>query len=166
MLVIKPRKSTKNKRMLITTNITKDLSAVLRVHLQSPAISPVIGYMGRDYVRRFSMAMKHNEAIAHNASSSKAAADTTVNPVSSFFHDINEFFPKPFFAGSPLSKQMEWIDDMRKYNYFPNYNIKTDGENLILSVDLPGVTLDDVKVEVKDNKSLHISGGRKTEGDD
>jgi HSP20 family protein len=122
--------------------------------------------MGRDYARRFSTAMKHNEAIAHNASSSKAAADTTVNPVSSFFHDIDEFFPKPFFAGIPLLKQMDWIDDMRKHNYFPNYNIKTDGDNLILSVDLSGVTLDDVKVEVKDNKLLHISGGRKTEGDD
>lgn len=66
----------------------------------------------------------------------------------------------------PFLKQLDWIDDMRRKNYFPEYHVKTEEDKHILSLDLPGVKLDDLKVQVKDDNLLHISGGRKTESED
>jgi len=154
---------------MLSTNATKLLPVVLRAQLQSPAIYPVMGYMARDYSRRFSTAMSHKAVAAHNANaSSGTTADAAVaaSPIQSFFHNIDDFFPKTFFTDTSLLKQMSWIDDIKKENYFPKHTFKTDEDKHTLSVDLPGVSCDEVKAEVKDDNILHIFGGRKTEGED
>mmetsp|Transcript_14134 Transcript_14134/g.21202 ORF Transcript_14134/g.21202 Transcript_14134/m.21202 type:complete len:221 (-) Transcript_14134:168-830(-) len=156
---------------MLSTNVKQLLPVVLRAHLQSPAIYPVMGYMARDYTRRFSTAMSHKAVGTHNANAASGTiADATVpvaaSPIQSFFHNIDDFFPKPFFTDTSLLKQMSWIDDIKKNNSFPNHSFKTDEDKHTLSVDLPGVSCDEVKAEIKDDNILHIFGGRKTEGED
>eukprot|EP01083_Nonionella_stella_P085406 236844_1 len=53
---------------------------------------------------------------------------------------------------------------MRRKSYFPSTSItKTEDNKHILSMEIPGMTMDEVNVEVNDDKVLHISGEKKTE---
>ncbi|GFH60207.1 hypothetical protein CTEN210_16683 [Chaetoceros tenuissimus] len=147
---------------MLSTTLTTTVPAVLRAQLSSPAVYPAMGYMCRDYARRFSTALS-TKGINSNPS-------TTQSPVASFFHDMDDFFQKPFFSPSPnlmpMLKEMSWIDDTRKKNYLTTkFDVESDDKHHIISLDLPGVGMDDVKVEVKDDKLLHIFGGRKMERD-
>jgi HSP20 family protein len=155
---------------MLSTKITNILPTAVKAHLQSPAIYPAMGYMVRDYSRRFSTALSRKTAAnVQQTSSDNKAGDTTLTPISSFFHDLDDFFQRPLMSHPsimPFLKQLDWIDDMRRKSYFPEYRVKTEEDKHILSLDLPGVKLDDLKVQVKDDNLLHISGGRKTESED
>jgi HSP20 family protein len=156
---------------MLSTRITNILPTVVKAHLQSPAIYPAMGYMARDYSRRFSSALSRKAATNVYPEASDKTGDTSLTPISSFFHDLDDFFQRPFFSRQPSTimpflKQLDWIDDMRRKSYFPEYHVKTEEDKHILSLDLPGVTLENLKVHVKDDNLLHISGGRKTESDD
>jgi Molecular chaperone (small heat shock protein) len=154
---------------MLSTKITHVLPTVVRTHLQSPAIYPAMGYMVRDYSRRFSSALSRKAATNVQHGSSDKTRDTSLTPISSFFHDLDDFFQRPLMSHPsimPFLKQLDWIDDMRRKNYFPEYHVKAEEDKHILSLDLPGVKLDDLKVQVKDDNLLHISGGRKSESED
>jgi hypothetical protein len=135
---------------MLSTNATKLLPDVLRAQLQSPAIYPVMGYMARDYSRRFSTAMSHKEVAAYNtnaASGTTADATVAASPIKSFFHNIDDPFPKSFFTDTSLLKQTSWFDDIKKENSIPKHTFKTDEDKRTLSVDLPGVSCDEVKAK-------------------
>lgn len=156
---------------MLSTRITNILPTVVRTHLQSPAIYPAMGYMVRDYSRRFSSALSRKTAanVQHASSGDDKTGDRSLTPISSFFHDLDDFFERPFVSHPsimPFLKQLDWIDDMRRRSYFPEYRVQTEEDRHILSLDLPGVKLDDLKVQVKDDNLLHISGGRKTDSDE
>mmetsp|Transcript_9275 Transcript_9275/g.13875 ORF Transcript_9275/g.13875 Transcript_9275/m.13875 type:complete len:234 (-) Transcript_9275:158-859(-) len=157
----------------------------ISTHLQSPAVYPVLGYLARSLARDYSHCT-HTFPHPRTFSSitprvaNHGTATTTHDyhhPMASLLHEVDDFFPAtkmPFFSSPffekthfmPLLKQMDWIDNMRKKNYFPHYDLQTDNDKVSLTVDLPGVKKDDVNIEVKDEKVLHISGQRKTEADD
>lgn len=128
-----------------------------------------------------------------NTSSSSVAtppktSSSSFSPISTFFHDVDEFFDKsPLFSSSfPLSnttrmndlmshfwRRMDYMDDMRRKrllfsrnsddtNYYPNYDIHSDDDKVQVILDLPGVELKDINVNVENDELLHISGHRKT----
>ena len=136
--------------------------------VQSPAIYPAMGHMARDCNRRISSVLNHRASHPHDSSTMDAApttatSSTAPSPVSSFFHHVDDFFHTPLFSNSlqpmPLLKKMDWVDDMRRKHYFPTYEIKAEDDKVSISLDLPGLKLDDIKVEIID-KVLHISGER------
>lgn len=161
----------------------------ISTHLQSPAVYPVLGYLARSLARDYSHCTHTSPLPPPRTRTFSSITPRVANhgtatathdyhhPMASLLHEIDDFFPatkmpffsSPFFEKSdfmPLLKQMDWVDNMRKKNYFPHYDLQTDNDKVSLTVDLPGVKKDDVNIEVKDEKLLHISGQRKTEADD
>ena len=143
--------------------------------------------MARDFNRRFlSSRLKKSPARTSRkifptsrTSGQKLSTNTMLTPpplltpTTSFLHDLeDDFFSKgtSSFMNSPLVmpflKQMQMIDDMRQRMYFPNTHIKHETDRHILSIEVPGVKMGEINVEVKDDNVLHISGEKKTENAD
>ncbi len=155
---------------MLTTNIKTMLPTAIRLQLRSPAIYPVLGQMARHLARDYARVSSRNLSSV----TPTVAKKPTAHPVTSLLRDL-DFFPSksPFFSSplfnsdlAPLLKEMDWIDKFRTDNYFPKYDVHTDRNKVSLKVDLPGVKKDDVHVEVKDDKLLHINGQRKIEAED
>ena len=47
-------------------------------------------------------------------------------------------------------------------HHHPGYEIHEDDKAYTVSVDVPGIRAEDMKIKVEDNKMLHLSGSRKT----
>ncbi len=161
---------------MLNSNIKRFPLVSFQAQLRSPAIYPIMGYAARDFSRRISTRLNHPPSRGtkriHDQKLSTNTMLTPVTPTASFLHDLEH----DFFQGTsslmksplvmPFLKQMEWIDDMRRKSYFPNVHIKHEEDKQILSLELPGVSMDEINVEVKDDKVLHISGEKKTENED
>ncbi len=102
---------------------------------------------------------------------------STTTETSPLFNDYRNMM-------SHFWKQMDWMDDMRrkrylddffsnntgigvksgndgKYFFFPSYDIHSDDEKVQIILDLPGVKLNDININVVDDQWLQISGFRK-----
>jgi len=100
----------------------------------------------------------------------------------SFFEDIeNEFFNHPLISFSSLypyysthpvqtlEKQVskDLNDEVfQSTDFSPKINLSEDEKNYYIYADLPGMTKDQVKMELSDDRVLTISGERKTIIDD
>lgn len=174
---------------MILINIKRFPTKAIKAQMHSPAIFPIVGHIARDVGRHFTSSRlssrRHhhlsNDTAAISRLCNKHLSTSTMpapltNPTASFLHDLeSDFFPKSYpsffdtpFLATPFSKQMEWMDDMRRQSYFPQTHIKREDDKHTLSMELPGVAFDDLHVEVEDERVLHISGEKKikSESDD
>ena len=77
---------------------------------------------------------------------------------------ITEMFNVPLALDS-LMKQNKHQHKLPTHSKYPNYDIIEDDEMMELSMDLPGVRIEDVTVEIQEGgKSIKISGSRKYVG--
>jgi HSP20 family protein len=76
--------------------------------------------------------------------------------VRSIQHDINRLF------GSFFDSPTRTVDGSAPRRWFPALDVVEDGDHYVLRADLPGLSEDEVKVEVED-RVLTISGERKSE---
>mmetsp|Transcript_10084 Transcript_10084/g.14798 ORF Transcript_10084/g.14798 Transcript_10084/m.14798 type:complete len:229 (-) Transcript_10084:350-1036(-) len=167
--------------MLAATNHANHLLPItLRAHLQSPAIYPIVGHATRYFAHKYRLSTLAHDApvtASPTTSSSSPTATTTAmkaptlfRSVPSLFNDFDEVFHSPFFSNfetTAFPKHHNWLDRAGdNSHFFPKYNVHSDDEKVSLALDVPGVKPDDVIVEVKDDKVLHISGERKHTKDD
>lgn len=99
------------------------------------------------------------------------------SPMATLFQDVDEIFDKnPFFSSSKHSlmnhfwKQMDLMDDMRRgrylsNTYFPTYDIHSDNDKVQVLLDLPGVNMNDIDVNIEHDKFLHVTGTRNMKGE-
>lgn len=124
------------------------------------------------------------------ASAAKTTRSSAVSPLSRFLDTGDNFFTPSFGRPAELMKLSRLLDAERDWfneHYFnrmnafralgyekpdgqahfvPGYQLSHDEKTVRIAVDLPGVRMDDVNVELTDDDSvLHISGGRKSEVD-
>eukprot|EP01083_Nonionella_stella_P074703 202753_1 len=138
-----------------------------------------MGHLARDFSHRYLSSRLNAPRNYHGARQlhKKRLSTTSVpaplpltNPAVSFLQDLeSEFFPKSFFdiptamsMSMPFFKQMEWLNDTRNRTYFPQTHVKKEADKHTLSMEVPGVTIDDINVEIKDDRVLHISGEKKS----
>ena len=82
--------------------------------------------------------------------------DRDVNPWSAFFRDIDTVFNSlPRSAREPLEYDATALS--------PAYDLEENEDHYLLSFDIPGVSRDDLNIEVTGNR-LVVSGERKSEG--
>jgi HSP20 family protein len=166
--------------MLITNNIKHSpIYSTVKAQLRSPATYPIMGHMVREFSRRgryFSSTLnttKKSQKSPTKVFDHHLSTNAMLTPLAptgpSFLKDFgSDFFQSPSSLMNssfvmPFLKQMEWMDDMRRKSYFPSTSItKTEDNKHILSMEIPGMTMDEVNVEVNDDKVLHISGEKKT----
>jgi HSP20 family molecular chaperone IbpA len=148
---------------MLSTKTTSTLPQVVKARLQSPAVYPILGHLARDVSRRFSL-MSTSVSQSYKPSANEHAL------LKPFFHDVDEPFPfsstinKNFRS---LLDEIKWIDKERMKEYFPEYKFDRTDDRISLTLKLPeGMKKEDIKVEVKDNKQLHIFGERKETKDD
>ena len=75
-----------------------------------------------------------------------------------FFEPPTTFFPRDLTSFGPRTVGAR--DSDRQFWRHPGYEVHEDDKNYMVSVDVPGVRAEDMKIDVKDNM-LHVSGGRK-----
>lgn len=76
-----------------------------------------------------------------------------LNELAHFSNSFNSLFNESFFR---TGKEDAW---------YPEVDILNDKDNIVLSVDLPGIEKEDIAVNIED-KVLTISGERKFENED
>jgi len=147
--------------MLTIHNAKLHLPVVLRRQLFYPSASPILSHALREVAA----------PILFRTESTAVPAITNVSSPANFsrFFDVDDFFARPFasaFDLHPLFKQFDLLDEQRKDRFFtPGYHFNTDENNFYISLDLPGVRMEDINVELKDDKVLKISGERRFEKD-
>lgn len=94
----------------------------------------------------------------HFASANDAASHD-YQPLSRLHNDIDRLF-NGFFAEGPWGRMTDVLRQVP--DFVPSLDLKSDAAAYTLSLELPGVSPDDVKVEVLDN-TLTISGEKKAE---
>eukprot|EP00562_Extubocellulus_spinifer_P030196 CAMPEP_0178719332 /NCGR_PEP_ID=MMETSP0699-20121125/23089_1 /TAXON_ID=265572 /ORGANISM="Extubocellulus spinifer, Strain CCMP396" /LENGTH=218 /DNA_ID=CAMNT_0020369603 /DNA_START=214 /DNA_END=870 /DNA_ORIENTATION=- len=126
------------------------------------------------------------------ASAAKTTRSSAVSPLSRFLDTEDNFFTPSFGRPVELMKLSRLLDAERdwfnaQYMYFnrmntfgalghekpdgqahfvPGYQLSHDEKTVRIAVDLPGVRMDDINVDLtNDDSVLHISGGRKFEVD-
>jgi len=99
---------------------------------------------------------------------------TTITPVSSLFRDLDEMFfrSSPFLNPSDVLSFMRrdwdtWTNEddenqaRRKKRFLPGYDIASTDTSVKIFIDLPGVKMEDISIEVENDKLLRIRGERK-----
>ena len=86
------------------------------------------------------------------------------NPNSVFAGFDDEFFGPPTLLGIPPSLTPFKTDTIRHSS--PRYEVSENEKQFRLSVDVPGVMPEDMKVDLEhDGRVLHLTGGRKVKTD-
>ena len=87
------------------------------------------------------------------------------------FFDDHSLFPvpftrDPFFENMPVIESLFRDDDMQLTHSSPGYEINETADKYNIAVDVPGVRMQDMTVNLEnEGRVLHISGGRKYEKD-
>lgn len=162
--------------------------SIIRSDIASSAIYPAIGYAAKEFSRKVATAMrtttKKDYDNEHDSSPTTTPSSPSVSqqPLTKFFHDVDDIFnTNPFFfmsrphdSMSKFWKQMDSMDDMYKNrfflsnhsDYFPKCDISSDDKKVHVMLDVPGVKLSNINVNLENDKLLHITGHRKTKGED
>jgi HSP20 family molecular chaperone IbpA len=164
---------------LLSRNV---LPAVIRNAqiLRSPAIFPAVYLTASHGFAPAAMNSRHKSTAVEKKKKPKKNSF----PRSGFF-DLEEF---PSMMGLPFGlspslphitvastdlmdflRQMDMADDLRREHFFssPGYYIHANDENIKVTLSLPDeINKEDVTIEVKNDRMLHIKGERKTESDD
>lgn len=136
------------------------LPTAVKTRLQSPALYPIIGHIVRDISRRISL-------LSTDVSNSQNESSRMEPTPSAFFREFNELSPNFNKDIRSLLKEIQWIDKARMDEYFPEYKFNKSDDKVSLTLKLPkGVKREDVQVEVKNNKELHIFGQKNEKKDD
>ena len=75
-----------------------------------------------------------------------------------FFEPPTTFFPRDLTTFGPHTTTTR--DSQQSFWRHPGYEVHEDDKHYMVSVDVPGVRPEDMKIEVVDD-TLHVSGGRK-----
>lgn len=146
--------------------------SIIRSDIASSAIYPAIGYAAKEFSRKVATAMRtttnkdyDNE---HDSSPTTTPSSPSVSqqPLTKFFHDVDDIFnTNPFFFMSrphdSMSKFWKQMDSMG-----PKCDISSDDKKVHVMLDVPGVKLSNINVNLENDKLLHITGHRKTKGED
>jgi HSP20 family protein len=95
-----------------------------------------------------------------------------LTPLPSLFRDLDELFfrSSPFLNPSNVLSFMRrdwdlWNDDddisKRRKHFLPGYDIASTDTSVKIFMDLPGVKMEDVTIEVENEKILRVRGDRK-----
>jgi HSP20 family protein len=159
------------------------ITPAIKAHV--PALYPAVS--------RFDLPALNHSAGRHKSTAPAVASSKTptapgVSPLTKFFDTDRSDFFKPAFAlpsdlmqlSKLLDAERDWfnrhyLDSLNVFKdiennlpsrFAPGYNITHDEKCVQIAIDLPGVRMDDVSVELTDDESvLHVYGGRKTEVD-
>ena len=85
------------------------------------------------------------------------------------FNGFDDFFAPPTFPDFgpvPFLTDNNRDSDMVLRRSSPCYEVTENDNQYQLSVDVPGVKLDDINIELEHDRVLHISGGRKIDKTD
>ncbi len=160
----------------ITLANLKRLAFPRHVYPRTLANNPTKQQWGRP----ISSALRADESkdLDHKQELPSTATQITLPTMSNLFHDVDEFFDKnPFFSSSKHDfmnhfwKQMDAMDDMRRKRFFgntylPSYDVHSDNDKVQVCLDVPGVTMNDIDVNIEHDKFLHVNGIRKAKSDD
>ena len=80
-----------------------------------------------------------------------------------FFEPPTTFFPRDLANFGPRTTTTPGPNTQSFWRH-PGYEVHQDDKNYMVSVDVPGVRPEDMKIEVVDD-TLHVSGGRKINKD-
>lgn len=138
--------------------IAKVIQSTLRAQWVPPSKHAFLGHSLRDFSRRFSTAPALTQ-------------DHLTRPVRSFPSFLrnweDDMFPREmfqsFFPSMDALAPLYFMDDLRKKRHFPVYSIHEDEDhhNFHVTMDLPGVKMEDVNVQIEDDQLLSITGHRK-----
>jgi HSP20 family molecular chaperone IbpA len=155
--------------------------SITHARVSLPAVYPAFGYVTREWSRKLATAMRTTKPIDQDSSPTALTSMTSSPSLSTFFHDVDELFDRnslfptsswPHDSMSHFWRQVDLMDDMRrkrilsKNTYLPNCNIHADDDKVQVVLDLPGVQLKDVNVNIENDRQLHINGNRKTKSED
>ena len=146
--------------------------SIIRSDIASSAIYPAIGYAAKEFSRKVATAMrtttKKDYDNEHDSSPTTTPSSPSVSqqPLTKFFHDVDDIFnTNPFFFMSrphdSMSKFWKQMDSMG-----PKCDISSDDKKVHVMLDVPGVKLSNINVNLENDKLLHITGHRKTKGED
>ena len=158
---------------LYQNRISASRSKQLNRWRKSPSIRPVSSSLR-------TADTKDLEKDPATATTTTTASHLTKPSITTLFNDVDEFFDKnPFFSSSKHDillnhfwKQMDMMDNMRRSRYLftnsyePTYDVHSDNEKIQVMIDVPGVNLNDIDVNIEHEKFLHVTGSRKTKKED
>jgi HSP20 family molecular chaperone IbpA len=169
--------------------------SIIRSDIASSAIYPAIGYAAKEFTRKVATAMRTTtkQDYDNEQDSSPSTATTTTTPsfpsirdqpLTKFFHDVDDIFnTNPFFSMMSRPhhesmpkfwKQMDSMDEMYKNRFYlsnpsqyvPKSDVSIDDNKVHVTLDVPGVKLSNINVNLENDKLLHITGHRDTKGED
>ena len=141
----------------------KGISSTLRTQVTSPAVYPILGHALRECLRRLSTVPVLNQPdFARPRGFPSLLREWE-----------NEVFPQgmltpSFFPSLDTLASWDFMDDLRKKRLYPGYAIHEDEAHhkVHVTMDLPGVKMEDINVELEDDELLRISGHRKKTDED
>eukprot|EP01083_Nonionella_stella_P205755 748970_1 len=161
---------------MITAHIRKGIMPTrVLSQLSSPSTYPAVYHMSRVLVPKISYSLRTKSTAPITATH----VPTTTPSIFKDFED--DFFKTPFFSTpsnvfsllrdmdremSRWSSAADVTGGLRKDHYMPRFDLTDDEENVHVNLDLPGVKLEDIDIEVQDDEVLSIKGERKVEEGD
>lgn len=106
-----------------------------------------------------------NGSISNTGSSSGSGSNTFLSPMGSLFGDLDRMFG----FGSPQQHRGSWMMDAPFKDFpplfktFANMDISETEANHVITMDCPGMKVDQIKIQLDKNNILSVSGERRTE---